>query len=226
MSRPKILDLFCGAGIGADGYLAAGFDVVGVDIRPQPNYPGTFVQADAMEWLDDAVAELWSPNYDVIHASPPCQLFTRAQHLRDAQGSQSKETVDLLTPTLELIVDSNVMWIVENVAGAPGMENATMLCGSSFGLGVRRHRYFLSNRPLIGKPCDHKGQGRPWGVYHVPGDSIPAGGRTARNLEHGKEVMGVAADRPCTWDELKEGVPPAYTEHLGRQLLAHLEVAA
>jgi len=90
-------------------------------------------------------------------------------------------------------------------------------CGSAYGLGVRRHRLFLSNRPLVGSGCDHKAQGRPWGVYHVPNDAIPQGGRTALNVEHGREVMGVTREIP--WNSLKEGFPPLYATHIGQQLL-------
>ena len=198
----------------ADGYAAAGFDeIVGVDINPQPHYPYTFIQGDAVEHLRNV--DLGA--FDAIHASPPCQAFTRAAHLRTAQGGVSKYA-DFLTPVLALLADVGIPWVVENVPGAPGMEGAAVECGSSYGLGVRRHRLFLSNVPVVGSVCDHKAQGRPWGVYHVPSDNIPKGGRTARNAEHGREVMGVGRDIP--WNSLKEGFPPAYTEHVGRQVLS------
>lgn len=213
----KLLDLYCGAGMASDGYSAAGFQVTGVDINPQPNYPYDFIQADALEILDSDMPG----QFDVIHVSPPCQAHTRAKHLRKAQGGVSKYE-DLLTPTLALLKDRwhESMWVAENVPGSPGMEEAVVECGSAYGLGVRRHRLFLSNASLVGSGCDHKAQGRPWGVYHVPADSIPKGGRTALNLEHGKEVMGVS--REIKWNELKEGFPPAYTQHIGEQLMAHL----
>jgi len=197
----------------SDGYAAAGFDVHGVDYNPQPNYPYSFTQADALDVLLSSTPK----EFDVIHASPPCQAHTRAKHLRKAQGGTSKAG-DLLTPTLSLLQKrwSHKIWIVENVPGAPGMDDAVVECGSAYDLGVRRHRLFLSNVPLEGSGCDHAGQGRPWGVYHVMGDSIPKGGRTALSLEHGLEVMGV--DRSIPWNSLKEGFPPAYTEHLGHQL--------
>ena len=209
----KLLDLYCGAGMASDGYVAAGFDVHGVDYNPQPNYPYSFTQADALDVLLSSTPE----EFDVIHASPPCQAHTRAKHLRKAQGGTSKAG-DLLTPTLSLLQKrwSHKIWIVENVPGAPGMDDAVVECGSAYDLGVRRHRLFLSNVPLEGSGCDHKGQGRPWGGYHGMGDSIPKGGRTALSLEHGLEVMGV--DRTIPWNSLKEGFPPAYTEHLGHQL--------
>ena len=213
--RPRLLDLFCGAGMAADGYMVAGYEVVGVDIAPQPDYPGLFIQADAMEVL----ASDMPGGFDLIHASPPCQSHTRAKHLRDAQGGASKYP-DLLTPVLAILNRPplvTIPWVVENVPGAPGMAGAAVCCGSSFGLGVRRHRLFLSNEPLRSTVCDHKAQGRPWGVYHVMGDAIPQGGRTALSLEHGLAVMGV--ERLIPWASLKEGFPPAYTEFIGRQLL-------
>lgn len=218
----RLLDLFCGAGLAADGYHAAGFDsIVGVDINPQPNYPYHFLQGDALDFLRDVFPGSWG--FDAIHASPPCQAHTRAKHLRKAQGGESKYP-DLLTPTLALLADVRLPWVVENVPGAPGMDGAVVECGSAYGLGVRRHRLFLSNVPLVSSGCDHKAQGRPWGVYHVPNDAIPQGGRTARNVEHGREVMGVTRD--VTWQEPKEGFPPAYSRHVGTQLVAALERVA
>lgn len=213
----RLLDLFCGAGMAADGYAAAGFDDIrGVDINPQPHYPYGFVRGDALEVLTRLVDSGNIELYDAVHASPPCQAFTRASHLRAAQGGVSKYP-DLLTPTLELLRSVRVPWVVENVPGAPGMDGAVVECGSAYGLGVRRHRLFLSNMPLTGSGCRHKEQGRPWGVYHVPGDNIPDGGRTARDVAHGREVMGVKRDIP--WASLKEGFPPHYTQHIGAQLI-------
>jgi DNA (cytosine-5)-methyltransferase 1 len=213
----RLLDLYCGAGMASDGYARAGFtEIIGVDINDQPHYPYKFIQGDALEFL--ATEELDS--FDLIHASPPCQAHTRAKHLRKAQGGQSKYE-DLLTPTLALLHQHDGPWVAENVPGSPGMEDAVTECGSAYGLGVRRHRLFLSNAKLVGSRCDHKTQGRPWGVYHVMGDSIPKGGRTVKTLEQGWEVMGV--DREIPWNSLKEGFPPAYTEHIGRQILEALD---
>lgn len=216
----KLLDLYCGAGMASDGYVSAGFDVVGIDNQDQIDYPYDFMRSDALEVLATNLPE----QFDVIHASPPCQAHTRAKHLRKAQGGTSKAT-DLITPTLQLLSTrwAHKVWIVENVPGAPGMENAVVACGSAYGLGVRRHRLFRSNVELEGTGCNHKAQGRPWGVYHVMGDTIPKGGRTALNLEHGLEVMGV--DRPIPWDSLKEGFPPHYTKFMGQQLMRVITTA-
>jgi DNA (cytosine-5)-methyltransferase 1 len=201
----------------ADGYHAAGFDIIGVDINPQPHYPYPFLQGDALEVLQGSVPDVPA----VIHVSPPCQAHTRARHLREAQGRESRYT-DLLSPTLDLLREHwpHKIWVAENVPGAPGMEGAAVCCGSSFGLKVRRHRLFLSNVPLEGAVCRHKEQGRPVGVYYRTGEVIPNGGRTAKTVEEGREAMGV--ERPVPWNSLKEGFPPAYTHHIGTQLLAHL----
>ena len=200
-----------------DGYKAAGFDVEGVDNNPQPHYPAPFTRHDALDILQGSLPE----QFDVIHASPPCQAHTRAKHLRAAQGGTSKYA-DLLSPTLQLLRSrwSHKVWIVENVPGAPGMDDAAVECGSAYGLGVRRHRLFLSNVALESVVFRHQEQGRPWGVYHVMGDNIPKGGRTALTLEHGLDVMGVS--RRIPWDSLKEGFPPAYTQHVGEQIAARL----
>jgi DNA (cytosine-5)-methyltransferase 1 len=210
-ARPRLLDLFCGAGGAAMGYYRAGFEVVGVDIRPQPHYPFEFHQADAMAFPLDG--------FDVIHSSPPCQVFTRARHLRDAQGGVPS-ALDLVAPTRERLRVTGLPYVIENVPGAP-LYGAT-LCGSSFGLKVRRHRVFESNVYIMQLPCDHKAQGRPVGVYHVLNDHVPQGGTTARDMNEANEAMGIDWMK---WNELKESIPPAYTEFIGRQLIAHLDDA-
>lgn len=224
-----LLDLYSGAGVGADGYAAAGWTVFCVDNIDQPDIPHIFQRSDALAQLRG-----WFGGFDAVHASPPCQAHTRASKLRDAQGGVSRYA-DLLTPTLNLIRKIDVPWVVENVPDAKPLmaprdgETLFMLCGSMFGLGVQRHRLFLTNVEMPARPvCDHStfeldpisGKPRPWGVYHVPGDSIPQGGRTCRNTAHALECMGV--ERPVPWASLKEGIPPAYTEWIGRALLASL----
>jgi DNA (cytosine-5)-methyltransferase 1 len=112
---------------------------------------------------------------------------------------------------------SGLPYVIENVEGAP--VDGIILCGSAFGLGVRRHRIFESNFLTLSPPCLHSLQGRPIGVYHRMGDHVPHGGTTARTLAEGREAMGIDW---MTWDELKEAIPPAYTELIGTHLMANL----
>jgi hypothetical protein len=214
MSTPRLLDLFCGAGGAAMGYHRAGFEVVGVDINPQPHYPFEFHQADAMTYPLEG--------FDAIHASPPCQKFSITANLARAQGKKASE-VDLLTPIRPLLEATGLPYVIENVKGAP-LRDPLTLCGSTFGLGVRRHRLFESNIAFLGSgPCRHQEQGRPIGIYYSIGDEIPQGGKTAASLEEGQAAMGIDW---MTWKELKEAIPPAYTEWIGRQLLAAIGRAA
>lgn len=226
-ARPRLLDLFSCAGIGADGYVRAGFKVtcVDTDAKALAHCPWDKLEADALEVLRDRE---FLRRFDAIHASPPCQGFTAARELAKAQGKgDGAKTLDLLTPTLELLADVEIPWVVENVPRSPlaKMEGNVQLCGSAFGLGVQRHRLFLGNKPLEGVGCEHErfeadpvtGKPRPWGVYYAAGDNIPSGGRTARDVDHAMEVMGVG--RRVPWDYLKEGLPPAYTEFIGKQMM-------
>lgn len=206
----KLLDLYCGAGGAAMGYSRAGFtEIVGVDNVAQPHYPFTFVKADALEYVSEH-----GKGFDAIHASPPC-YWTRASKLREAQRGESLKP-KLLAPTRDLLVCIDKPFVIENVEGAP-MRPDLKLCGSMFGLRVRRHRWFESNvtMPLV-SPCNHYEQGRPTGVYHRMNDEIPHGGRTAKNMAEATVAMGIDW---MIWDELKEAIPPAYTELIGRQLL-------
>lgn len=187
---------------------------------------------------------------DAIHLSLPCQALTTAAHLRTAQGGTSRfpDLLTPGLPILRRYW-GHKPWIVENVddnqkkvrrimAPQPG-EYLTMLCGSMFGLQVQRHRLFLTNFPVRRPPptgpgvygqlgCRHDtfpldpitGKPRPWGVWHVKGDNVPSGGRTALTEEHGREVMG--SHRRLPWDSLKEGFPPAFTSYIGADLLAHV----
>ena len=213
--RPLLLDLFSGAGGAAMGYHRAGFDVVGVDVLPQPHYPFEFHQADALTFPLDG--------FDAIHASPPCQAFTsiRAIHKPDHP--------DLLTPTLELMAGLEVPWVVENVVGAP-LPNPVMLCGSSFGLMVRRHRLFAANFLILSMPCRHLEQGQPLGVYGhgggQRGDRL--GKRGAQRVREWKANLAEAkVGMEIDWmdrREISQAIPPAYTEHIGAQLLASIGV--
>lgn len=205
-SSMRLLDLFCGGGGCSVGYAQSGFEVVGVDHVPQPDYPFEFILADATTFPFDG--------FDVVHASPPCQKFTPA--------SSRSERIhgDLLTPMLQRFRDSGVLWVLENVPQAPMPAGSVKLCGSAFGLAVRRHRLFASAVPLRGSGCRHKEQGKAVGVYGNGG----AWTRT-RPGGAGTKVVGVEAARALGVDwcrkqaTLAQMIPPAYAEFIGRQLL-------
>ena len=145
--KPRLLDLFCGAGGAAMGYHRAGFEVVGVDIEPQPRYPFEFYQADALNVLTSIFTPL---DFDAIHASPPCQAYSWS-----ARRWTEVERADLLAPTRELLRATGLPYVIENVPGAP-MQNPIRLCGVMFGLEVIRHRLFESNVAMV----------EPWHAPH------------------------------------------------------------
>ena len=207
----KLLDLYCKAGGASRGYQLAGFEVVGVDIKKQKRYPYEFIQADCLELMKDMD---FLRSFDVITASPPCQTHSITQHLRNAQG-KSTDKVDLIPQTREALIASGKPYVIENVPGAPLIEPIQM-CGSYFGLKVRRHRRFESNLPIVGSPCKHKEQGKPVGVYGSMRDEIPKGGHTAKTIEEAREAMGIDW---MIWGELVEAIPPIYTQEIGKQLL-------
>jgi DNA (cytosine-5)-methyltransferase 1 len=209
VSRPKLLDLFCGAGGASMGYHRAGFDVTGVDIDSQPHYPFPFIQADALEVVR-AIGEM----FDAIHASPPCQRFTAYRRRGDGVGDSYS---DLIEPTRAALTATGRPYVIENVPGAP-LRNPLTLCGSSFSLDVRRHRLFESNVPLLAPPCDHG-----WQRPRFP----QATNRTnlRRTVEVGVWRIPIETQRAAMgidWmdlRELSEAIPPAYTRLLGVQIL-------
>ena len=203
--KPRLLDLFCGAGGAAMGYHRAGFEVVGVDIKPQKNYPFEFHQADAMTYPLDG--------FDVIHASPPCQRFCRGSHGREKYP-------DLIDRTRKLIIGNGAPWIIENVSGAPVRPDIS-ICGCMVGLPmIRRVRHFETSWPSFGllPKCQHKGP-----VICVTGQGTPSGTRAAlgRNVltAEMRQVMGIDW---TTRKELSQAIPPAYTEWIGKQLMEYL----
>ncbi len=170
-SRPRLLDLFCGAGGAAVGYHRAGFDVVGVDIEPQPHYPFEHYQGDALEILASLtlgrpLGGLWLDGFHAIHASPPCQAYSTMGNRSRAEGNRRlPPPPDLLEPTWELLRATGLPYVMENVAGAKAqMPNAFILSGGMFGLGVHRPRYFVSN-VLILTPARSKPPKHGIGVY-------------------------------------------------------------
>ena len=204
----KVLDLYCGAGGASMGYHLAGFKITGIDVKHGKRYPFTYQRKSVMDLSPSDLEP-----YDFIHASPPCQTFSITRNLRIAQG-KSTNKLDLLEPTRELLIKSGKPYVIENVKGAP-LINPVQLCGSSFGLKVRRHRLFESNLPIKGSQCDHKNQGRPVGVYGSMKDEIPNGGKTAESLDEGRKAMGIDW---MLWGELVEAIPPIYTKFIGDQV--------
>lgn len=191
------------------GYHRAGFDVVGVDNVPQPNYPFEHHVADALDFPLDG--------FDAVHASPPCQHYIRGGLVDRAKHP------DLLGPTRDRLRTTGVPWVIENVPGAP-MRVDIQLCGSAFGLAVRRHRWFEFDRPRLSfvPPCDHS---RPVaGVYgHMHGEGGAAPGMLPSTLASWSAAMGI------DWmaaHELAEAIPPAYCQFIGEQLIGACRAAA
>lgn len=201
--RPRLLDLFCGAGGAGAGYFRAGFDVVGVDIQPQPNYPFRALQRDA---LGMTYEELLS--FDVIHASPPCQAYSNASLAARRAG---RDYPDLYHATLRMLVASGLPYIIENVPGSP--VKGVRLWGDMFGLGVLRPRIFESNLSLTVPPRQRTGGSVKTGEY------VTVAGN-GKDTSRWADAMGMNWAQP---DEIKEAIPPAYTEYLGYQMIEYLE---
>lgn len=225
MSRPLLLDLFCGAGGAAVGYDRAGFEVVGVDIVSQPHYPFEMWQDDALEFLDTRRTS----RFDAIHASPPCQAYSVLR-----RANPSAEYPDLIAPTRALLRALGLPWVMENVPGSP-LDHLLVLCGSMFGLSagerqLRRHRWFESSVAMLGPPCQHRGEaigvygGGPTGRYTFENgakkDYYNRRGGYQGTIAEKREAMGV------DWmnaTEINQAIPPAYTEFIGTQLLQREE---
>lgn len=197
------------------GYHRAGFDVIGVDIDPQPHYPFEFFQFDAMTYPLDG--------FDAIHASPPCQDHTCLNN-----GAVDHDTGWMLAATIARLCATGLPWVVENVPGPTSRGHHFTLCGSAFALGVRRHRRFWSSVGVMAPPCAHALQPRP---IDVTGNGR---GSKQRLIDRGRNSPPITqADRReamgIDWmnrDELAQSIPPAYTEWIGTQLLAALKAAA
>ena len=215
--KPRILDLFCCAGGAGIGYSRAGFEVIGVDINPQPHYPLPFIQADALK-LDRKFIAL----FDAIHASPPCQPYS---DLLKRNGNRSKWP-PLIEPVRELLQQSGLPFIIENVEGAP-LLNPVVLCGTMFPeLRVLRHRLFESNFPItvpphgehplvhtLDKRKNHYGKTNEWKDFV----QVTGGGNCT--IAAASQAMGIDW---MTKAEINEAIPPAYTFFIGKQLLKHL----
>jgi len=219
--RPRLLDLFCGAGGAGMGYHRAGFDVTGVDIEPQPRYPFRFVQGDALLILASRAVVAQLGPFDAIHASPPCQAYSVAARYT------GREYPDLLGSVRELLNATGLPWVIENVRDAP-MRADYRLCGCMFGLRIdrgllARERWFETSWHGFDmrSKCYHDksaisvvGHGTPTWVRDTTGHVSVADRR-------------LLMDTPwMNREEMSQAIPPAYTEYIGRQLMEHLERAS
>lgn len=192
------------------GYHRAGFEVVGVDINRQPHYPFEFIQADAMTFPFDG--------FDVIHASPPCQKYTRKSATWGRARVREIEHPDLLGPIRDRLIESGKPFVIENVPGAP-IRHDLELCGSMFGLRIRKHRFFEANWPLPGQPaeCNHSDLYNPWSGK----------GRSAKEHREAQgtpwipQAGGASRLKGVTGD-VNNAIPPAYTEYIGKALMVIL----
>lgn len=222
MDKPILLDLFCKGGGAAKGYQQAGFYVIGVDVEPQPDYCGDeFYQMDAMDALRNMARQ--RPSMIVaIHASPPCQGYTGWQNITAARGGKNNHP-RLIEPVRHRLKEIGLPYVIENVQNAP-LVDPLILCGSMFGLWVTRHRKFETNFPVT-KPSKCQHSGNELGVYgkldgrrlytRKDGTEI----RNPSSLEQAQQAMGIDW---LPWDALREAIPPAYTKHIGDQLMRAL----
>lgn len=218
--KPLLLDLFCCAGGAGVGYKQAGFDVIGVDIVPRPSNPLPFLQADALT-LDPKFVAM----FDAIHASPPCQSYS---DLAKRNGN-ADEWPRLIEPVRTMLKASGRPFVIENVEGAP-LHDPVVLCGTMFpGLRVLRHRLFETNFPLTAPPHGkhpkvHTFDKRKahFGKTDERVDFVQVTGGGNCSLAAARDAMGIDW---MTKGEINEAIPPAYTEYIGRALLAHLAAA-
>lgn len=209
--RPRLLDLFCGAGGAGMGYHRAGFEVVGVDIKPQPRYPFEFHQADALEYVREHGHE-----FDAIHASPPCQFGSTR-----TPATHRHKHRNLIPATRSALRLAAKPYVIENVAGSRfHLVEPLMLCGSMFRLSVWRHRYFevVPALPVLLPPCSHHYQ--PVAINGTR--SVENAHGKNPSIESKRVAMGIDW---MTHDEIDQAIPPAYTELIGLQLIQICQIA-
>ena len=219
--KPRLLDLFCGAGGVAMGYYRVGFEVVGIDIKPQPHYPFEFHQADALTYPLEG--------FDAYHASPPCQFHSVMTELQKARGSFNPDNLNLIPDTKRILSETDKPYVIENVDSKSVkrfLDNPIRLCGSMFGLGVIRHRLFECH-PFIFPPGHypekHKEVSQRADYCCVVG---MGGAWRKRNGSRKTEDWMTAMD--IDWMDrysLTQAIPPAYTEYIGKYLMQAVIVA-
>jgi len=233
VQKPKLLDLFCGAGGCTKGYQRSGFYVRGVDHKRQPRYCGEeFIQADALEYLSALIDSGEIEDFSAIHASPPCQADSNARNYLGRKRREPDRHPMLIEPTLDLLRRFDGLWTLENVIGAAHrLSYPLMICGTALGLRVQRHRLFESNLFLFSPGnCNH----RPFDVsvrrnnqeYLLTyQDATTAKGQPVKRppwcgVKVARNAMGIDWMRG---EELGEAIPPAYTEFIGQQLLSAIQ---
>ncbi|MCQ1576665.1 DNA cytosine methyltransferase [Streptomyces parvus] len=212
----RVLDLFCCQGGAAMGYHLAGFDVTGIDLAPQPRYPFRFIQADAIDYVREHGAE-----FDFIHASPPCQRYSRAQKI------QHRDHPDLIAPTRAALETTGRPWVIENVEEAHReLRSPVTLCAAAFGMRTYRHRLFETGGTFTFTPPRHPAHWAPLTKMGRP----RAADHFAHYVGNFSGVAEARTDMGVPWmnrDGIRECIPPAYTHHIATALLAsRLEVAA
>ena len=216
--RPLLLDLYCCSGGSARGYYAAGFDVTGVDINPQPRFPYPLIEADALWYLRSLIRTGEVRRYTAIHASPPCQRFSPLLNCRPGLAGTYP---DLIEPTRKLLVSSGLPWVIENVEQAP--LKGTVLCGTQFNRRFRLHRVFEASFPIPQLPCDHSipvfnansEQGRRRMKAEYPGQSVTQLWLTERGIDWTRDKK-----------EYGEALSPFYTEYVGGHLMRMINSVA
>lgn len=218
--KPRLLDAFCGLGGATKGYRDAGFWVIGVDIKPQPDYCGDeFVQADAIRWMIKN-----RRRFDVVHASPPCQDHSLLTQGNRARGLFDNHT-NLIPTTRRALQRTEKLWVMENVPQAP-MRRDLELCGLTFGLNLFRHRIFEMSGFSVPQP-EHipHGDRRVLGYRHgvlQEGDimGVYGSGGMKGTLPKWQEAMNIHWSR--SWKGLSEAIPPDYTSYIGQYLMKEL----
>ena len=231
----RLLDLFCCEGGAAVGYHRAGFDIIGVDTSRARlrHYPFMHAVDDALRFLRDAASDY---RFDAIHASPPCQAYTRGNAGRDTDWPR------LIEPVRELLVATGKPYVIENVADArPELHDPVTLCGCMFDLStidtdgerihLQRARLFETNFPLTApRECDHSDHEWVAGAYggarrdKHEAKYVRKGGYVPKDKDVVQRLLGI--EHPMTWNGLFESIPPAYTEFIGHALAAHIRTEA